>query len=159
MATTYTLQTPTGVAGNAEPTVIAKADLEMFTIADSSKTEQLQTADYIYSGGSAADLVTLNARRAHNPKTDKTNCSVRLTAFVKTAVSETGEITYEPLDVVIAWNHMGSYNHNSAHVLSMLQFAFGVVTRTTQLEGPSATVVDQFDHGIVTGIVDGLAAV
>jgi predicted component of type VI protein secretion system len=155
MTVTGTLQVPTTEDYDLKLHRIPVASLANFALTDFRSENGVQTATYTYSAGSAADVVTLIAKRSYNAKTNMTNCSIRLTAFVLQTVTETGEETYAPIESVLAWNYQGSYLLDGDFVVDMVSIAVSIFAQElTGANGtPTSKVVDQFDHQVVVELV------
>lgn len=154
MTTTYALQLPTLEDYDLKLRRIPLASHANFALVERSSDQNGQTAIYTYSAGAAVDVVTVTAKRMYNAKTDMTNCSLRLSALVKRTVSETGEVTYEPIEAVIAWNHQGDKLDDSSFAVIMTSVAMSVVAQElTGANGtPTTKVVDKYDHAVLTNL-------
>lgn len=156
MATTKSLQLPGLDVASGNPECLPYNVLINFVLIDSSRDEVSSTATYAYSGGAAADAVTVTVKRTLIAKTGMVNNSVRLSALVKTTITETGFVGYEPIEAVIAWNHKGEYLPSADDALTMVSAAYGIVARMSDNEGPSNIVFNQLDHGVLSNIFTGL---
>lgn len=154
MATTFTLQVPTLEDYDLKLKRIPAAGHANFACVPGVLTDNLQTARYTYSAGAAVDVLTIDTKRSYDPKRDQTNNTVRINALVKKSVSETGEVSYEPIESIIAWNHSGKNLVDSSFAVTIVSMAVSILAQElTGVNGtPTSKIVDQFDHGVVTKI-------
>lgn len=155
MATTVTLQVPTTENYDLNLKRIPVASLSNFAVTRQIAGDNDQTVVYTYGAGDAADVLKLTAKRVYNPKRDQTNCSLRLEGLTKTSVSETGSVTYDPIDVILAWNLPGQYSKDSDFVVTMMSIAMSIFAQElTGANGtPTSLVVDKYDHNTLLEIV------
>jgi hypothetical protein len=152
MATTYALGVPTTEDFDLKLKRIPTAGHANFALVDFRQlSEDSEVATYIYGAGSASDELLVTARKTYDAKTDMTRCSVRFEALVKKTVSETGEVTYAPIESVIAWNYQGNVLADSSMAVTLISLAMSVVAQElTGANGtPTTKVIDQFDHNVV----------
>jgi hypothetical protein len=152
LATTYSLQVPTLEDYDLKVKRLPVANHANFAVVPGTQTASLQTATYTYGAGAAADVFTAAVKRQYDPKNDVTNCSIRLSALVKTSVSETGEVSYDPIESLIAWNHSGKVLKDSSFAVQIVSVAFAVFAQElTGANGtPTTKITDQLDHSVVT---------
>lgn len=152
MATTYSLQLPTLEDYDLKIKRIPVAGHANFAVVPGTQQDNLQTATYTYGAGAATDVLTVTTKRQYDPKRDLTNCSLRVAGLVKTSVSETGEVSYDPIESVIAWNHSGKNLKDSSFAVNIVSVAMAIIAQElTGVNGtPTTKIVDQFDHAVTT---------
>lgn len=156
MTTTRTLQVPTPEEYDLKLYRIPAASMANFAIvsSESRSSDGAKTVEYVYGAGSAVDQLRLTLRRSYNVKDDKTSNSLKVSAFTKEVVTETGETNYLPLEAVIAWNHSGMIAPATDQIVTMLSIAMSILSQElTGVNGrPTTKYVDQFDHDILVKV-------
>lgn len=152
MTTTVTLQVPTLEDYDLKIKRIPVADLADF----SAKNQQPESDNsdiviYTYGAGDAADVLTIIAKRQYVEKRDISNMSIRVSALTKSVVTETGDTSYDPIEVVLAWNIPGKYSKDADFVVEMMSIAMSIFAQelTGANGNPTSLVVDQFDHNVL----------
>lgn len=155
MSTTYALCVPTTEEYDLKLNRIPVASLANFALTDFSENNGARTATYTYSAGAAASRVTLTASRRYDVKRNMTFNSIRLNALVSKTVSETGEVSYEPIDAVIAWNVSGMHAEAGSHPVNMVSILMSIFAQElTGANGtPTSKVADAFDHDVLVSLV------
>lgn len=156
MTTTVTLGVPTLEDYDLKLRRIPVASLANFAISDGqTQKDNVSQAVYTYGAGDPADVLTLTCRRSYVEKTNVTNNSIRLSGLTKSVVSETGAVSYDPIEAVIAWNVTGKYSLDADFAVEMVSIAMSIFAQTlTGANGtPTSAVVDKFDHNTLTEIV------
>lgn len=150
MATSYALQIPAVEDYDLKLSRIAAASHANFAVIDSSYSDNVQSTTYAYGAGDAADVFTVVVRRSYNAKSNMTNCSIRVSALVKQTVSETGEVTYLPVEALQAWNYSGEHVPDMVSMIILAQVSSSIFYQ--ELSGvngnPTAKVMEQLDHAI-----------
>lgn len=152
MSTTYTLQIPTTEDYDLKLKRIPLAGHANFALTSLPPVNENPIATFTYSAGAAADILTATVKHSYNAKQNMTNVSLRLAALEKTVVSETGEVTYSPVEAVIAWNHSGKTLLVASDMVTLLSVAMSIIVQElTGANGtPTTKVVDQLDHSVVS---------
>lgn len=155
MSTTYALLVPTTEDLDLKLARIPVASLANFSLVSSSDNGKEQVATYRYGAGDATASLDVTARRSYNAAKDMTNNSVRVYGTISKTVSETGEVDYVPVDVILAWNFPGEVSVIDDEIVKLLSIACNMVFQElTGANGtPTAKVVEQFNHKIVTALL------
>lgn len=150
MATTFSLQVPAVEDYDLKLKRIPVAGHANFAVIDSSYSDNVQTTTYAYGAGDATDVFTVTVRRSYNAKSDMTNCSIRAAALIKKVVSETGEVSYLPVEALMAWNYSGEHIADTASANIMTQVVASMFFQElTGVNGnPTTKVMEQLDHSI-----------
>lgn len=155
MAITYDI--PVGTTIGTQDVVLARfaaADRSAFALASSSKTENSVSSDWTLNSGSADVQISLQARRNYNPKTDWTTNSLRLIGNVRETDSVTGEVTYHPVEALVAWNHEGRHIEYIDAMEDFVELGFCMLTWTlTGANGvPTGEVISHYNRDVVTKV-------
>jgi len=155
MAITYTLQVPTVEKYDLKLNRIPEASLAKFALVDYSASENVRTALYTYGDGDAADVLHVTTKKQYVPKSNMTNCSIRVSALLKGTDSVSGAVTYEPVESVIAWNHTGKFALDQASLVTLVSIGMSLFAQelTGTNDVPTTKVVSQFDHDIVVTLI------
>jgi len=156
MTQTVTFQVPTLEKYDVKLYRIPLADWANFAEIAKTTPDAANSASTVfrYGAGEQRDILDVSPRRTYDPKADWTSNSLRVRGLVKCVDSVSGEITYTPVEGVVAWNYGGQYNPSPEYVLEAIQIAASLVFQ--ELVGsndvPTAKVVDQLDHFITRKI-------
>lgn len=151
MTVTHTLQVPTPVAEGMNIYALTDAQKALLSSVDSSVDGNLRVATYVYSGGAASDPLTIVARHQYNERRNQTNCSLRVSAEIKTVDDVLLTEVRTPVEAVIAWNYDGEYVPDVSKMVTLLQIAAEAIL-VPSANYATNTVVDKFNHKIVTDL-------
>lgn len=135
---------------------IPVADLADFAVSSPQDSKDgITQITYTYGAGEPADVLTITARRSYVAKSDMTNNSIRVSALTKSVVTETGEVSYDPIEAVLAWNIRGKYSLDADFAVDMVSVAMAIFSQElTGADGtPTSAVVDKFDHNVLSELV------
>lgn len=154
---TITYDIPVGTTLGTQDVILARlaaADRTSFTLVGSSASDNAFSADWIMNSGSADVRITMQTRRNYDPKRDRTSNSLRLLGNIRGTDSVTGEVTYHPVEALVAWNHEGRYVDYVDMLTDFVEIGIDMVLWTlTGANGtPTGEVLYQYNRDVVTKV-------